>query len=78
VGIDVGAKVEVYEFMKSLAEGGAAVVLVSSELPEVLHLSARVYVMHLGRIVAELTGGDITEQNVLARFFPHTATASVP
>ena len=34
--------------------------------------------MHLGRIVAELTGGDITEQNVLARFFPHTATGSAP
>jgi ribose transport system ATP-binding protein len=76
VGIDVGAKVEVYEFMKSLVEGGAAVVLVSSELPEVLHLSARVFVMHLGRMVAELTGDDITEQNVLAHFFQHTAAGS--
>jgi ribose transport system ATP-binding protein len=70
VGIDVGAKLEVYEFLKTLVEAGAAVVLVSSELPEVLHLSSRVYVMHLGRMVAELTGADITEQNVLAHFFP--------
>ena len=46
IGIDVGAKIEVYNFMKSLVEAGAAIVLVSSELPEVLHLSNRVYVMH--------------------------------
>lgn len=69
IGIDVGAKVEVYEFMKTLVEGGAAIVLVSSELPEVLHLSNRIYVMHQGSLVAELSGGEITEQAVLARFF---------
>ncbi len=69
VGIDVGAKVEVYEFMKRLVEAGAAVVVVSSELPEVLALSNRLYVMHQGRIAAELTGAEKTEQNVLASFF---------
>ncbi|MCW6509679.1 sugar ABC transporter ATP-binding protein [Lichenifustis flavocetrariae] len=69
VGIDVGAKVEVYEFMKHLVETGAAVVVVSSELPEVLALSNRLYVMHQGRIAAELSGDDKTEQNVLASFF---------
>jgi ribose transport system ATP-binding protein len=69
IGIDVGAKIEVYNFMRALVESGAAIVLVSSELPEVLHLSNRVYVMHRGRIVAELADKDITEQNVLARFF---------
>jgi ribose transport system ATP-binding protein len=69
VGIDVGAKIEVYNFMTALVEAGAAVVLVSSELPEVLNLSNRLYVMHNGRLVAELTGDDLTEQNVLARFF---------
>ena len=41
----------------------------SSDLPEVLHLSNRLYVMHHGRMVAELMGNDITEQNVLARVF---------
>ena len=56
IGIDVGAKIEVYNFMKALVEAGAAIVLVSSELPEVLHLSNRVYVMHHGRMVAELMG----------------------
>ncbi len=69
VGIDVGAKLEVYEFMKELVEGGAAVIVVSSELPEVLNLSNRLYVMHHGRVVAELSGAEKTEQNVLASFF---------
>ncbi len=69
VGIDVGAKVEVYDLMKELVGAGAAIVLVSSELPEVLHLCNRLYVMHQGRMVAELTGDDIEEQTVLACFF---------
>jgi ribose transport system ATP-binding protein len=69
VGIDVGAKVEVYDLMKELVGSGAAIVLVSSELPEVLHLCNRLYVMHQGRMVAELTGDDIEEQTVLACFF---------
>ena len=69
VGIDVGAKVEVYELMKQLAESGAAILLISSELPEVLHLSNRLYVMHRGRMVAELEGADITEEKVLSCFF---------
>jgi ribose transport system ATP-binding protein len=76
VGIDVGAKVEVYNFMKTLVEGGAAVVLVSSELPEVLNLANRLYVMHNGHIVAELAEGDINEQNVLARFFGENTRAA--
>ena len=69
MGIDVGAKLEVYELMKRLAEDGAAIVLVSSELPEVMHLSNRLYVMHRSRIVAELTGEAMTERAVLGHFF---------
>lgn len=69
VGIDVGAKREVYDFMGQLLEAGAAVVVVSSELPEVLALSNRLYVMHHGSIVNELEGSEKTEQNVLASFF---------
>lgn len=69
VGIDVGAKLEVYELMKLLLAQGAAIVLVSSELPEVLHLSNRVYVMHRSHMVAELSGANITEQAVLECFF---------
>jgi ribose transport system ATP-binding protein len=77
VGIDVGAKLEVYELMKRLVEAGAAVIVVSSELPEVLALSNRLYVMHNGRIAAELKGAEKTEQNVLASFFKSHITAGV-
>ncbi|WP_244630865.1 sugar ABC transporter ATP-binding protein [Aureimonas sp. ME7] len=73
VGIDVGAKLEVYQFMKRLVEAGAAVIVVSSELPEVLALSNRLYVMHHGRIAAELSGAAKTEGNVLASFFDEEA-----
>jgi len=69
VGIDVGAKVEVYQLMQQLVETGAAIVLVSSELHEVLNLSNRVYVMHRAHVVAQLTGAEMTEQRVLASFF---------
>jgi ribose transport system ATP-binding protein len=77
VGIDVGAKLEVYEFMKRLVETGAAVIVVSSELPEVLALSNRLYVMHNGRVATELTGAEKTEQNVLASFFDNHLAAEV-
>jgi ribose transport system ATP-binding protein len=69
VGIDVGAKIEVYELMKALLATGVAIVLVSSELPEVMNLSHRLYVMHRSRMVAELNGADINEPEVLSHFF---------
>lgn len=69
VGIDVGAKAEIYNLIKEMAEGGAAVVVISSELPEVIHLSHRAYVMHRGALVAELTGDEINESTILAHFF---------
>jgi ribose transport system ATP-binding protein len=69
VGIDVGSKTEIYNFLGELVQNGDAVLLISSELPEVLNLSNRVYVMHQGEIVTELTGGDRTEANVLKGFF---------
>jgi ribose transport system ATP-binding protein len=78
VGIDVGAKLEVYEFMKQLVEAGAAVVVVSSELPEILALSNRLYVMHHGRMVAELEGEEKTEGNVLASFFSRELDPAAP
>ena len=69
VGIDVGAKTDVYQFLGELTRRGAAVLLISSELPEVVNLAHRVYVMHKGRIVNHLTGDEITEEGVLASFF---------
>ncbi|MER8829536.1 sugar ABC transporter ATP-binding protein [Mesorhizobium sp. M0938] len=69
VGIDVGAKGEIYELLRDLTEAGAAVLLASSELPEILNLSNRIYVMHEGEVVAELEGARRTEAEVLAGFF---------
>jgi ribose transport system ATP-binding protein len=76
VGIDVGAKVEVYEIMQHLLAAGMAIVLVSSDLAEVLALSNRLYVMHRARVVAELTGADLNEATVLSHFFPGEAPPS--
>jgi len=53
-GIDVGAKVEVYNLMNQLAQDGVAILLISSELPEVLGMSDRILVMHEGRLVADM------------------------
>jgi ribose transport system ATP-binding protein len=69
VGVDVGAKAEIYELMRSLLNAGVAIVLVSSDLAEVLNLSHRLYVMHRSHMVAELTGANINEPAVLAHFF---------
>ena len=74
VGIDVGAKTEVYQFLDELTRRGAAVLLISSELPEVVNLAHRVYVMHEGKIVNHLVGDEITEEAVLASFFGSGAT----
>ena len=73
VGVDVGTRVEIYKFIAALCEGGAAVILISSDLPEVLHLSNRIYVMYRGRLQAELSKDEISEQNVLGHFFDREA-----
>lgn len=73
VGVDVGTRAEIYKFIAELCESGAAVVLISSDLPEVLHLSNRVYVMHRGLLQAELHGEEITQENVLKQFFEKEA-----
>jgi rhamnose transport system ATP-binding protein len=64
-GIDVGTKAEVHRLMSELAAEGVAVVMVSSELPEVLGMADRVLVMREGRIVAELSRAEATEDSVM-------------
>jgi ABC-type sugar transport system ATPase subunit len=68
-GVDVGAKRAIYDFIASLAADGLGVILISSELEEILGLSHRVLVMRRGRIVAELAAGEMTESAVLAAAF---------
>jgi ribose transport system ATP-binding protein len=65
VGVDVGARVAIYQRITDMAEQGAAVLLVSSDLPEVLHLCHRVYVFSQGRITAHLEGDAIQEEQIL-------------
>ncbi|MEO7658943.1 MAG: ATP-binding cassette domain-containing protein, partial [Pyrinomonadaceae bacterium] len=65
-GIDVGAKQEIYAEINKLAKEGMAIVLVSSELPEVLGLSDRVIVLHEGKITGEFTREEATPENVMA------------
>ncbi len=64
-GIDVGAKAEIWQLMRDLADQGKAVVMISSELPEIVGMSDRVYVMHRGEIVGELRGDEATEEKVM-------------
>jgi putative multiple sugar transport system ATP-binding protein len=64
-GIDVGAKYEIYNIINRLAADGKAVIIISSELPEVLGISDRVYVMNQGRIVGELDKTEATQESVM-------------
>lgn len=64
-GVDVGAKAQIHTLIDRLAAAGKGVLLISSDLPEVLALSDRVLVMNRGSIGAELRGGEMTEQNVI-------------
>ena len=65
-GIDVGAKSEIHELMMELAEQGAAILMISSELPEILGMSDRVAVMRGGTICAVVDREDATQQRILA------------
>jgi ribose transport system ATP-binding protein len=64
-GIDVGGKIEVYRLMGELLARGAAIVMISSELPEILGLSDRILVMREGRICGEFTRAEATEEKIL-------------
>jgi ribose transport system ATP-binding protein len=64
-GIDVGAKAEIHGFMNELVREGAAVMMISSELPEIIGMSDRVYVMREGKIVAELFHTDATQERII-------------
>ena len=65
-GIDVGAKAEIYQLLDRLASEGAAILLISSEMQEVVGLSDRVYVMYEGEIVKELARDDISQEEIVA------------
>ncbi|MEY2428633.1 MAG: D-xylose transport system ATP-binding protein [Verrucomicrobiota bacterium] len=64
-GIDVGAKAEIHKIITGLADEGMAILVISSELPEIIHLCQRVLVMHEGRLTADLQRDQINEENIM-------------
>jgi putative multiple sugar transport system ATP-binding protein len=64
-GIDVGAKYEIYTLMNKLVEQGLSIIMISSELPEILGMSDRLYVMSEGKIVGEMTQEEATQEKVM-------------
>ncbi len=64
-GVDVGAKAEIYQILRDLTKTGTSIIVVSSDLPEVLSISDRIYVMHNGRVTGELSGDEATEEYIM-------------
>ena len=64
-GVDVGAKAEIHQLMNEIVKQGAAILMISSELPEVINMSDRIYVMHEGQIVKELAKEEINQETIL-------------
>ena len=65
-GIDIATKAEVHRLLTDLAADGIAILMISSELPEVLHIGDRVLVMREGRLTAEFSHEDAAEENIMA------------
>lgn len=70
-GVDVGAKYEIYMIINELARQGKCVIVISSELPEVIGLSDRIFIMSEGRIVGELSKEDATQEAIMERIMEH-------
>ncbi len=76
-GVDVGAKAEIYHLIGQLAQRGLAILMISSELPEILGMCDRIAVMHAGRIVGELTRAEATQEKVLELALGHPPGSGV-
>jgi ribose transport system ATP-binding protein len=77
-GIDVGAKAEIYRLMRELAAQGAVILMISSDMEEVLHVSDRVAVMHEGKITGILERPDCSEENIMQLAVGRTIAAARP
>ena len=65
-GIDVGAKYEIYTIINELAAEGKAIVVISSEMPELLGITDRIYVMNAGRFVGEMPTGEASQEKIMS------------
>ena len=70
-GIDVGAKYEIYSIMNDMVAQGKAVVMISSELPELLGMCDRIYVMNEGEVVGEFTSEEATQEKIMSAILSH-------
>ncbi|SCP98951.1 sugar ABC transporter ATP-binding protein [Anaerobium acetethylicum] len=64
-GVDVGAKYEIYSIMKELAKEGVSIIMISSDLPEIIGMSDRVYIMHEGRVTGQLLKQELSEEKIM-------------
>ncbi len=76
-GIDVGAKSEIYRLLNDLAQQGKAIIMISSELPEILRMSHRILVMCEGRITGELTAAEATQERIMTYATQRTQTVII-
>ena len=68
-GIDIGAKSEIYALMRKLTDSGKSIIMISSEIAEVMQVSDRIIVMHEGDISAEITAEEVTKNNIMQAAF---------
>ena len=68
-GIDVGAKYEIYCIINRLAAAGKSIIMISSELPEILGMSDRIYIMNEGRIAGEMSAQEATQEKIMSCHF---------
>lgn len=68
-GIDIGAKSEIYNLMRKMTEQGMSIIMISSEMAEVMQVSDRILVMHEGSISGELTAEEVTRNNIMQAAF---------
>jgi ABC-type sugar transport system ATPase subunit len=72
-GVDVAARFALYELMAAIAERGGAILMISSDLPEVITMSDRIYVIRLGAVSGHFSRGEASEQAILTQMLPDTA-----
>ena len=75
-GIDVGAKFEIYSIMNDLAAQGRGVVMISSEMPELLGMCDRIYVVNEGRIMGELSREEASQERIMALILKNDGKAA--
>ena len=74
-GIDVGAKYEIYCLINEMVSNGKSVVMISSELPELLGMCDRIYVMNEGRLLAEVDASEATQESIMGYIIRDTTAA---